>query len=115
VKESITLKQLAHQVKNLYNQANYIIKYQLRRKYFLTEFELMNILRYHKEMCYHSHYTGKRIHRGLFINAKGLRINADINSTGNIGRKVFPTLFSVASNYGIIWGAVVNPIRWKIS
>jgi len=33
VKESITLKQLAHQVKNLYNQANYIIKYQLRHSF----------------------------------------------------------------------------------
>ncbi|UJG41651.1 MAG: hypothetical protein K9W45_04090 [Candidatus Heimdallarchaeum aukensis] len=51
MKDSITLKQLAHKVKNLYNQANYIIKYQLRRsKYFTKEFELMNILRYHPDL-----------------------------------------------------------------
>jgi len=68
-----------------------------------------------EEIAFHTHYAGKRIHRGLFISAQGLRINADINSAGNIGRKVFPTLFSVMSNYGIVWGAVVHPVRWKIS
>jgi len=68
-----------------------------------------------EEICYYTHYAGKRIHRGLFVSSRGLRINADINSAGNIGRKVFPTLFSVMSNYGIVWGAVVHPVRWKIS
>ncbi|MHA1204622.1 MAG: RNA-guided endonuclease InsQ/TnpB family protein, partial [Candidatus Heimdallarchaeaceae archaeon] len=68
-----------------------------------------------EEIDFHLHYVGKRTHRGLFISSQGLRINADINSAGNIGRKVFPTLFSVESNYGIVWGAVVHPICWKIS
>jgi putative transposase len=48
VKQSFTLMQLAHQAKNLYNYANYIIKYQLEKsKYFTQSFELMDILRYH--------------------------------------------------------------------
>lgn len=48
VKQSVTLMQLAHRAKNLYNYANYIIKYQLERsKYFTPAFELMNIVRYH--------------------------------------------------------------------
>ena len=68
-----------------------------------------------EEIAFHIHYAGKIIHRGLFISSRGLSINADINSAGNIGRKVFPTLFSVMSNYGIVWGAVVHPVRWKIS
>lgn len=48
VKQSFTLMQLAHQAKNLYNYANYIIKYQLEKnRYFTPAFELMNIVRYH--------------------------------------------------------------------
>lgn len=38
----------------------------------------------------HDVYVGKRVKRGLFRTAKGLKINADCNGAGNIIRKVFP-------------------------
>lgn len=36
---------------------------------------------------HHDHYVGCRIKRGLFKTASGIRINADINGSLNIGRK----------------------------
>ena len=36
---------------------------------------------------HHDHYVGHRIKRGLFKTASGIRINADINGSLNIGRK----------------------------
>jgi len=51
-------------------------------------------------------YLGKRIHRGLFKTNKGLLINADINGSLNIGRKVFGDAF-VPTNIGL----VLNPIK----
>ncbi|UJG41754.1 MAG: transposase [Candidatus Heimdallarchaeum aukensis] len=72
VKDSITLKQLAHKVKNLYNQANYIIKYQLRKsKYFTKEFELMNILRYHPTYTALPGHTAQRTIKFLCLAWKG--------------------------------------------
>lgn len=52
-------------------------------------------------------YLGKRIKRGLFISSKGIKINADINGSANILKKVIPTAFD---SYGIK-GVVVHPIR----
>jgi len=72
VKDSITLKQLAHQVKNLYNQANYIIKYQLRKsEYFTREFELMNILRYHPTYTVLPGHTAQQTIKFLCLAWKG--------------------------------------------
>ena len=51
VRPSFTLMQLARQSKNLYNYGNYIIKQQLDYCNYLTsEYELVNMLRYHP--CY---------------------------------------------------------------
>jgi putative transposase len=51
VKQSFTLMQLARQSKNIYNYGNYIIKKQLKNNNYMTsEYELVNILRYHP--CY---------------------------------------------------------------
>lgn len=36
---------------------------------------------------HHEKYTGKRVKRGLFKTSKGIRINADVNGSLNIGRK----------------------------
>lgn len=44
---SYNLMQYSHKSKNLYNQANYIFKKQLEYDHFTSEFELMDILRYH--------------------------------------------------------------------
>ena len=41
----------------------------------------------------HIKYAGRRVHRGLFRSSAGIRVNADCNAAGNIGRKVFPMKF----------------------
>jgi len=55
-------------------------------------------------------YLGKRVERGLFVTKTGLLVNADVNGSGNIGRKVFPVVF----HYGIV-DAVVHPLRLELS
>lgn len=54
----------------------------------------------------HTVYAGKRVKRGLFIAAGGRQINADVNGSYNIMRKVIPDAFSEG-----IGGAVVHPVR----
>lgn len=39
-------------------------------------------------------YAGKRIKRGLFRSSDGTLINADVNGSGNIIRKVVPNAFA---------------------
>lgn len=51
-------------------------------------------------------FSGKRICRGLYKSADGTIINADVNGSLNIVRKVFPTAFA----QGIV-GVAVRPIR----
>ena len=41
-----------------------------------------------EELCHHDKYLGRRKYRGLFITNKGIRINADVNGSLNIMRKV---------------------------
>ncbi|MEK7483767.1 MAG: transposase, partial [Planctomycetota bacterium] len=53
-------------------------------------------------------YLGKRVHRGLFRSAKGLVLNADVNGSLNIIRKVIPDAFDGLEG---IEGVVVHPIR----
>jgi len=52
----------------------------------------------------HSKYLGRRKKRGLFESKTGVLLNADCNSAGNIGRKVFPLVFT----YGTV-DAVSHP------
>ncbi|MCE7747575.1 MAG: IS200/IS605 family element transposase accessory protein TnpB [Candidatus Heimdallarchaeota archaeon] len=42
----------------------------------------------------HVKYLGRRKNRGLFKSKAGLLLNADCNAAGNIGRKVFPLVFT---------------------
>jgi len=51
-------------------------------------------------------YSGKRIQRGLFRSANGTLINADINGSANLIRKVFPNAFADG-----IQAVVVRPVR----
>lgn len=51
-------------------------------------------------------FSGKRICRGLYKSADGTIINADVNGSLNIVRKLFPTAFA----QGIV-GVAVRPIR----
>ena len=52
-------------------------------------------------------YFGRRVKRGLFISARGRRIQAEVNGSYNILRKEVPCAFDAAG----IEGAVVRPVR----
>lgn len=41
-----------------------------------------------EEICHHDNYVGKRVKRGLFKTKEGILLNADINGSYNIMRKV---------------------------
>ena len=57
----------------------------------------------------HPNYLGRRLKRGLFRSKTGILFNADCNSAGNIGRKVFPLVFT----YGTV-DAVSHPHCWTV-
>lgn len=57
-----------------------------------------------EKICKHSEYLGKREKRGLFVSNKGKRINADLNGSLNILKKVIPNCFANG-----IEGLVVSP------
>lgn len=46
-----------------------------------------------EELYHHDTYIGKRITRGLFRSLAGILINADVNATYNMIRKVFQNAF----------------------
>ncbi|MDQ7026090.1 MAG: transposase [Anaerolineae bacterium] len=48
----------------------------------------------HEDLCKQQSYVGRRIKRGLFRASNGQIINADINGSANIIRKVFPNAFA---------------------
>ena len=60
-------------------------------------------------VCHHDVYVGKRIRRGLFRSGIGLLINADVNGSVNILRKVFGD--DVAMRCLVNRGHVVCPVR----
>jgi putative transposase len=57
-------------------------------------------------ICKHECYAGKRVKRGLFRASSGQYINADVNGSYNILRKVVPKAFADG-----IGAAVVQPVR----
>lgn len=59
-----------------------------------------------EEICKHEQYMGKRMKRGLFQASTGQHINADVNGSYNIIRKVAPDAFRQGSR-----GCVVHPTR----
>ncbi|WP_414624425.1 RNA-guided endonuclease InsQ/TnpB family protein [Calothrix sp. CCY 0018] len=58
----------------------------------------------------HSEYQGNRVKRGLFKSSQGIRINADLNGSLNILRKV---VGDSVFNRDSIERLVVSPIRFK--
>jgi IS605 OrfB family transposase len=61
-------------------------------------------------------FSGKRIKRGLYRAKDGRKINADINGSGNIIRKVAPDAFSKVEGVedgkaGVLHSLVVHPVR----
>jgi len=59
-----------------------------------------------EDITKHDEYLGKRIKRGLFKSKKGIIINADVNASYNILRKVIPNVFANG-----IEGVAVHPYR----
>jgi len=57
----------------------------------------------------HETYQGKRVSRGMFRSSTGKKINADVNGSYNIIRKVIPNAFIE----GIV-GLVVVPVRFSL-
>ena len=58
-----------------------------------------------EEMKHHDKYLGKRTSRGCFKSAEGIKINADVNGSYNIIRKVAPEIFMKG-----VEGFAVNPL-----
>jgi putative transposase len=56
-------------------------------------------------------YLGRRVKRGLFVWARGRRIQADVNGSYNIIRKAAPCAFDAAG----VEGAVVRPVRLALT
>ena len=57
----------------------------------------------------HDTYLGKRVKRGLFKTSTGLLVNADVNGSANILRKVVP---DTACSQGIV-GLMLNPVKYN--
>jgi len=62
---------------------------------------------------HHDNYKGKRIKRGLFKTAIGLLVNADVNGSCNIGRKVSGDYSEMSNDH--IKGVLANPLRIQIA
>ena len=57
----------------------------------------------YKEKNQKHSFSGKRIKRGLYRDADGREINADLNGSANILRKSFPDAFKEDPDFNIIW------------
>lgn len=59
-------------------------------------------------------FSGKRKHRGLYVTKYGFAINADINGSLNIGRKVIPEFVGIGDRSIAAMPVTINPlkVRW---
>ena len=68
-----------------------------------------------ESLGFHSTYVGTRKHRGLFIDSCGNEINADLNSSLNIIRKVAGDYcFVYQNNIDLVEGYAVSPVKVTI-
>ena len=63
-----------------------------------------------EEPCKENYNKSRRVHRGLFISNGGIKINADVNGSYQIMRKVFPDAFANG-----IEGVCLHPMTMKIA
>jgi putative transposase len=56
-------------------------------------------------------FSGKRKHRGLYVTKDGFAVNADVNGSLNIGRKVIPEFLGIGDRSLAARPVVVNPLR----
>lgn len=57
-------------------------------------------------------FSGRRKHRGLYVGRDGFAVNADINASLNIGRKVIPEFLGIGDRSVAATPVVVNPLKW---
>jgi IS605 OrfB family transposase len=56
-------------------------------------------------------FSGRRKHRGLYISKDGFAINADVNASLNIGRKVIPEFLGIGDRSVAATPVIVNPLK----
>ena len=57
-----------------------------------------------------SEFSGKREHRGLYV-SNGFAVNADVNGSLNIGRKVIPEFLGIGDRSLAARPVVINPLK----
>jgi putative transposase len=55
-------------------------------------------------------FSGKRKHRGLYV-SNGFAVNADVNGSLNIGRKVIPEFLGIGDRSLAARPVVINPLK----
>jgi putative transposase len=58
-------------------------------------------------------FSGKRKYRGLYVSKEGFAVNADVNGSLNIGRKVIPEFLGIGDRSLAARPVVVNPLLRK--
>jgi len=56
-------------------------------------------------------FSGKRKYRGLYISKDGFAVNADVNGSLNIGRKVIPEFLGIGDRSLAARPVVINPLK----
>jgi len=56
-------------------------------------------------------FSGKRVKRGLYVGKDGFAVNADVNGSLNIGRKVIPQFSGIGDRSLAARPVVVNPLK----
>ena len=52
-----------------------------------------------------------REHRGFYISKDGFAVNADVNGSLNIGRKVIPEFYGIGDRSIAAMPVVINPLK----
>lgn len=56
-------------------------------------------------------FSGRRKHRGLYVSKDGFAVNADVNGSLNIGRKVIPEFYGIGDRSLVARPVVINPLK----
>jgi transposase len=56
-------------------------------------------------------FSGRKKHRGLYVNKDGFAVNADVNGSLNIGRKVIPEFSGIGDRSLAARPVMINPLK----
>lgn len=56
-------------------------------------------------------FSGKRKHRGLYVSKDGFAVNADVNGSLNIGRKIIPEFQGIGDRSLVARPIAINPLK----